>query len=55
MDQQECFQYTSDFCRADCETAHQLAGEVVSIPIYPELSREQQDAVIAALGEFAGQ
>jgi len=49
MDQQECFQYTSDFCRSDCDTAHRLAGEVISIPVYPELSREQQNTVIASI------
>ena len=49
MDQQECFAYTSDFCRSACDTAHRLAGEALSIPIYPELSTEQKDAVIAQL------
>ena len=52
MDQQECFQYTSDWARSDCDTAHRLAGEALSIPIYPELSREQQDAVIAQLAAW---
>jgi dTDP-4-amino-4,6-dideoxygalactose transaminase len=52
MDQQDCFQYTSDFCRSDCETAHRLASEVISIPIYPELSRGQQDAVIAQIAAW---
>lgn len=52
MDQQECFQYTSDFCRSDCDTAHRLASEVLSIPIYPELTREQQDAVIAQIAAW---
>jgi dTDP-4-amino-4,6-dideoxygalactose transaminase len=45
MDQQECFQYT-------CDVAHRLASEVLSIPIYPELSREQQDAVIAQISSW---
>jgi dTDP-4-amino-4,6-dideoxygalactose transaminase len=52
MDQQECFQYTSDFCRSDCDTAHRLADEVVSIPIYPELSTEQKDAVVAQIAAW---
>ncbi len=52
MDQQECFQYTSDWARSDCDTAHRLAGEALSIPIYPELSREQQDAVIAQIAAW---
>jgi len=52
MDQQECFQYTNDFCRRDCDTAHRLAGEALSIPIYPELSKEQKDTVIAQIAAW---
>jgi dTDP-4-amino-4,6-dideoxygalactose transaminase len=29
-----------------------LAGEVLSIPIFPELTMAQQDEVIAATGDF---
>lgn len=36
----------------DFPVAHQLAGEVVSLPIYPELPREQIEQVCAAIGEF---
>jgi dTDP-4-amino-4,6-dideoxygalactose transaminase len=32
--------------------AHQLAQEALSIPIYPELTREMQDVVVAAIAEF---
>jgi dTDP-4-amino-4,6-dideoxygalactose transaminase len=52
MDQQECFAYTSDACRSDCSTAHRLAGEVISIPIFPELSMAQQDAVIGSIAAW---
>ena len=52
MDQQECFQYTSDWARSDCATAHRLAGEVLSIPIYPELNTEQKEAVIAQIASW---
>ena len=52
MDQQECFAYTSDFCRSGCETAHRLAGEVISIPIFPELTEAQQDAVIGQIAAW---
>ena len=52
MDQQECFAYTDDFCRSDCEVAHQLANEVLSIPIYAELSTQQMEAVVAAISDF---
>ena len=52
MDQQECFAYTSDWARSDCDIAHRLAGEALSIPIYPELSTEQKDAVIAQIAAW---
>ena len=34
--------------------APRLAKECLSIPIYPELTREQQDEVISAIGEWLG-
>ena len=52
MDQQECFAYTEDFCRSDCEVAHQLANEVLSIPIYAELTTCQIDSVVEAIRNF---
>lgn len=36
----------------DLPVSAQLAGEVLSIPIFPELTRTQQDEVISAIGEF---
>lgn len=35
--------------------SEQLAAEVLSLPIYPELNVSQLDEVIAAVGEFSGQ
>jgi dTDP-4-amino-4,6-dideoxygalactose transaminase len=32
--------------------AHQLAGEVLSIPIYGELNEAQREEVIAAIAEW---
>jgi dTDP-4-amino-4,6-dideoxygalactose transaminase len=52
MDQQPCFQHLPEASRSGCTTAHQLATEVLSIPIYPELSTAQLDEVIAALTAF---
>lgn len=52
MDQQECFAYTSDWARSDCDTAHRLAGEAISIPIFPELTDAQKDAVIAQIAAW---
>lgn len=51
MHLQECFAYCG--CRAeDLPVARQLAGEALSVPIYPELTRAQQDEVIAAIAQF---
>jgi dTDP-4-amino-4,6-dideoxygalactose transaminase len=52
MDQQECFADTPEASRSGNEVAHQLAQEALSIPIYPELTREMQDVVVAAIAEF---
>lgn len=51
MHAQECFNYCG--CQpGDLPVAMQLAGEALSVPIYPELNRAQQDEVIAVLREF---
>jgi dTDP-4-amino-4,6-dideoxygalactose transaminase len=52
MDQQKCFADTPAASRRGCEVAHQLAEEVISIPIYPELNDAQKDEVISAITEF---
>ena len=52
MDQQECFSDLPEKSRQGCEVAHRLANEVLSIPIYPELTDSQQDEVIDAIAEF---
>jgi len=52
LDQQQCFQHLPISSRLGCETAHQLADEVLSIPIYAELTTEQVDEVIAAIRSF---
>ena len=49
MHRQECF---ADLERVDLPVAESLARQCLSIPIYPELSRRQQDEVVAALGAF---
>ena len=54
MDQQECFSSLPESSRRGNEVAHLLATEALSIPIYPELTREMQDVVVGALGEFLG-
>jgi dTDP-4-amino-4,6-dideoxygalactose transaminase len=49
MHQQECFAYLDPVVLPIAET---LATQCLSLPIYPELSRRQQDEVIAAIREF---
>ncbi|MEY4198636.1 MAG: hypothetical protein RLZZ265_376 [Verrucomicrobiota bacterium] len=48
---QECFAVLGQ-TDADLPVSAQLAGEVMSLPIFPELTRAQQDEVIAAVSEF---
>lgn len=50
MHEQECFAYCN--AKRSCPTASQLAQEVISIPIYPELPAAQQDEVIQELASF---
>lgn len=51
LDAQEC--YLGVGRGADrLPVAHALSKEVLSIPVFPELTREQQDTVIAAIGEW---
>lgn len=52
MDQQPCFQGLPESSRAHCEISHRLSGEVLSIPVYPELNQEQREEVVAAIAEF---
>ena len=52
MDQQACFADLPESSRLGNDVAHQLASEVLSIPVYPELTREMQDVVVAAVAEF---
>ncbi|MGI9239700.1 MAG: DegT/DnrJ/EryC1/StrS family aminotransferase, partial [Verrucomicrobiales bacterium] len=52
LDQQPCFSDLPEHALGDIEVSHQLAGECLSIPIYPEMPVAQQDAVIRALKGF---
>jgi dTDP-4-amino-4,6-dideoxygalactose transaminase len=52
LDQQNCFANLPPHALCGCEVSHRLASEVLSIPIYPELSDGQKDKVIAAIAEF---
>jgi dTDP-4-amino-4,6-dideoxygalactose transaminase len=50
---QPCFAYLR-YKPGSCPEAERAAGEVLSIPIYPELAQGQLDEVIAAVRSFYG-
>lgn len=52
LHQQECFSQLPPPAIQACPVAEQLTGEVLSIPVYPELNAAQRDEVIAAIGEW---
>ena len=50
---QACFA-SLGYRRGDLPVSERAAEEVLSLPIYPEMTRVEQDIVIAALAEFCG-
>jgi dTDP-4-amino-4,6-dideoxygalactose transaminase len=48
---QPCFQYLG-YKEGQCPEAERAAREVISIPIYPELTDEQLDGVARAIRDF---
>lgn len=52
LDRQECFATLPESSRQGCEVAHQLAAEVISIPVYPELNTAQKEEVVSAIRTF---
>jgi dTDP-4-amino-4,6-dideoxygalactose transaminase len=50
---QPCFAYLG-YAEGACPEAERAAREVLSLPIFPELTREQREAVAAAVHSFYG-
>ncbi len=50
---QPCFAYLG-YQPGSCPEAERAAGEVLSLPVYPELSRAQLDEVVGAVRAFYG-
>ena len=50
---QECFSYLG-YGEGDFPISEQAAREVLSLPIYPELTEAQREHVVACIREFAG-
>jgi dTDP-4-amino-4,6-dideoxygalactose transaminase len=52
LDQQQCFANLPAASLSGCEVSHRVASEVLSIPIYGELTETQRNEVIAAIAEW---
>ncbi|MBD3266146.1 hypothetical protein GF373_05705 [bacterium] len=51
--EQECFQYLG-YRSGDFPNSEHAAKHTVALPIYPELTNEQQDSIITKIGEYYG-
>lgn len=54
LDQQPCFAHLPESSLTGCEVAHRMADEVLSLPIYGELTASQRGEVIAAIASWPG-
>lgn len=52
LHRQECFAQLPAHAIQPCPVAEQLCEEVLSIPVYPELSAAQRDEVVSAIGSW---
>jgi len=52
LDQQKCFASLPEHARSGCPVSNQMAAEVLSIPVYPELEEAQRAEVVAAIRAF---
>lgn len=53
LHRQNCFEYLG-YRPGDCPVAESAAARTLALPVYPELSVEQQDYVVGCLAEFFG-
>lgn len=52
LDQQPCFANLPETSRRGLTVSHRLAREVLSLPVFPELTGEQMQHMIAVIAEF---
>ena len=52
LHQQECFRQLPAHAIQACPVSEALTGEVLSIPVYPELTAPQRDEVVAAVADW---
>lgn len=52
LDQQPCFAHLPEASRSGCDVSHRMAQEVLSLPIYGELTPAQREEVIAAIAAW---
>lgn len=52
LDQQPCFAHLPESSRVGCEVSHRMAQEVISIPIYGELTEAQRLEVVAGIASW---
>ena len=55
LDQQACFSDLPAHALSGCETAHLLADQVLSLPVYAEMTEQQQAEVVEAVAAFLAQ
>ena len=53
MHQQKAYQHLG-FKTGDFPVTERVALEIVSLPMFPQLTHSQQDEVVSAVKEFAG-
>lgn len=52
LDRQPCFAHLPETSRRGCDTAHRLADEVLSIPVYPEIRDTESIEVVEAIQQM---